>query len=173
MSIGPVEPGQKRLDIGILKICTSGKHWWPAKRDQHFAHNAIIVPTGFDHGWIVIDKPEGMTSARVVARVRAITKAAKAGHAGTLDPLATGVLPIALGEATKTVAWVMDGSKTYRFMVRWGEARDTDDTEGIVTETSEVRPSEAEIRAGLNGNICRCGTYDNIIQAALAVAQGG
>ena len=101
------------------------------------------------HGWIVIDKPEGMTSARVVARVRAITDAAKAGHAGTLDPLATGVLPIALGEATKTVAWVMDGSKTYRFMVRWGEARDTDDTEGIVTETSEVRPSEAEIRAAL------------------------
>ena len=101
------------------------------------------------HGWIVIDKPQGMTSARVVARVRAITDAAKAGHAGTLDPLATGVLPIALGEATKTVAWVMDGSKAYRFMVRWGEARDTDDTEGIVTETSEVRPSEAEIRAAL------------------------
>ncbi len=101
------------------------------------------------HGWIVIDKPQGMTSARVVARVRAITDAAKAGHAGTLDPLATGVLPIALGEATKTVAWVMDGSKAYRFMVRWGEARDTDDTEGIVTETSEVRPSETEIRAAL------------------------
>ncbi len=101
------------------------------------------------HGWIVIDKPQGMTSARVVARVRAITDAAKAGHAGTLDPLATGVLPIALGEATKTVAWVMDGSKAYRFMVRWGEARDTDDTEGIVTETSEVRPSDAEIRAAL------------------------
>ena len=101
------------------------------------------------HGWIVIDKPEGMTSARVVARVRAITDAAKAGHAGTLDPLATGVLPIALGEATKTVSWVMDGSKAYRFTVRWGEARDTDDTEGIITESSVVRPSEAEIRAAL------------------------
>ncbi len=101
------------------------------------------------HGWIVIDKPEGLTSARVVARVRAITGAAKAGHAGTLDPLATGVLPIALGEATKTVAWVMDGPKAYRFTVRWGEARDTDDSEGSVTETSEVRPSEAEIGAAL------------------------
>ncbi len=101
------------------------------------------------HGWIVIDKPEGMTSARVVARVRAITDAAKAGHAGTLDPLATGVLPIALGEATKTVAWVMDGSKAYRFTVRWGEERDTDDTEGTVTETSDVRPSEVEIGAAL------------------------
>jgi tRNA pseudouridine55 synthase len=102
------------------------------------------------HGWIVIDKPEGMTSARVVARVRAITNAAKAGHAGTLDPLATGVLPIALGEATKTVAWVMDGSKAYRFTVRWGEARDTDDTEGVVTDSSEVRPSEVEIHAALS-----------------------
>lgn len=101
------------------------------------------------HGWIVIDKPEGMTSARVVARVRAITKAAKAGHAGTLDPLATGVLPIALGEATKTVAWVVDGLKAYRFTVRWGEERDTDDTEGTVAETSEMRPSEVEIGAAL------------------------
>jgi tRNA pseudouridine55 synthase len=101
------------------------------------------------HGWIVIDKPEGLTSARVVARVRAITGAAKAGHAGTLDPLASGVLPIALGEATKTVAWVMDGAKSYRFTVRWGEARDSDDAEGAVTETSEMRASGSEIRAAL------------------------
>ncbi len=101
------------------------------------------------HGWIVIDKPQGMTSARVVARVRAITGAAKAGHAGTLDPLATGVLPIALGEATKTVAWVMDGAKAYRFTVRWGEARDSDDSEGVVTATSEARPGAAEIEAAL------------------------
>ncbi len=101
------------------------------------------------HGWIIIDKPEGMSSARVVARVRGITGAAKAGHAGTLDPLATGVLPIALGEATKTVAWVMDGAKSYRFTVRWGEARDSDDSAGTVTATSEVRPSEAQITAAL------------------------
>ena len=98
------------------------------------------------HGWVVIDKPGGMTSARVVSRVRGILDAAKAGHAGTLDPMATGVLPIALGEATKTVSWVMDGSKSYRFTARWGEARDTDDAEGTLTETSEVRPNEADIR---------------------------
>jgi len=101
------------------------------------------------HGWIVIDKPAGMTSSRVVGRVRAITGAAKAGHGGTLDPLATGVLPIALGEATKTVSWVMDGTKRYRFTVRWGEARATDDAEGAVTAVSDVRPAEPAIRAVL------------------------
>jgi tRNA pseudouridine55 synthase len=101
------------------------------------------------HGWLVIDKPRGITSARAVARARAIMQAAKAGHAGTLDPLATGVLPIALGEATKTVSWVMDGSKSYRFTVCWGEARDTEDAEGTVTETSDIRPSPAAISAVL------------------------
>lgn len=101
------------------------------------------------HGWVVIDKPRGMTSARVVARAKAILDAAKAGHAGTLDPLATGVLPIAFGEATKTVSWVMDGSKRYRFTVRWGEARDTDDAEGEVIATSPYRPAETDIRAVL------------------------
>jgi len=101
------------------------------------------------HGWIIIDKPPGMTSSRVVGRVRAITGAAKAGHGGTLDPLATGVLPIALGEATKTVSWVMDGAKDYRFTVRWGEARATDDSEGAVTAVSDVRPDAAAIRAVL------------------------
>ncbi|MHA1108136.1 MAG: tRNA pseudouridine(55) synthase TruB [Alphaproteobacteria bacterium] len=101
------------------------------------------------HGWMVIDKPSGITSARVVAIVRSRLDAQKAGHGGTLDPLATGILPIALGEATKTVAYVMDGRKDYRFSVRWGEARDTDDAEGAVTETSEMRPGEAEIRAVL------------------------
>ncbi len=110
------------------------------------------------HGWLVIDKPSGITSARVVAIVRSRLGAQKAGHGGTLDPLATGILPIALGEATKTVAYVMDGSKDYRFTVRWGEARDTDDAEGAVTETSEMRPQEAEIRAVLGeftGDISR------------------
>jgi len=101
------------------------------------------------HGWVSIDKPAGMTSAQVVARVRALVDAAKAGHGGTLDPLATGVLPIALGEATKTVGWVMDGPKAYRFTVRWGEARATDDSEGAVTETSAVRPTDDAIRAVL------------------------
>jgi len=79
------------------------------------------------HGWIVLDKPLGMSSAQAVAAVRRVLDAAKAGHGGTLDPLATGVLPIALGEATKTVAWAMAGRKTYRFTLRWGEARDSDD----------------------------------------------
>jgi tRNA pseudouridine55 synthase len=101
------------------------------------------------HGWIVLDKPLGMTSSRAVAAVRRITGAAKAGHGGTLDPLATGVLPIALGEATKTVSWVMAGRKTYRFALRWGEARDTDDTEGRVMATSEVRPDRSAIEAVL------------------------
>ena len=97
------------------------------------------------HGWIVLDKPVGMSSSQAVGKVRWSVDAAKAGHGGTLDPLATGLLPIALGEATKTVSWVMDGSKTYTFTVRWGEKRSTDDAEGEVTETSDVRPSEAQI----------------------------
>ena len=101
------------------------------------------------HGWLVVDKPAGMSSAHVVAKVRRLTGAAKAGHGGTLDPLATGVLPIALGEATKTVSYVMDGAKGYRFTLRFGEARSTDDAEGPVTATSPVRPSAAEIRAVL------------------------
>ena len=83
-------------------------------------------------GWIVLDKPLGMSSAQAVAAVRRATGAAKAGHGGTLDPLATGVLPVALGEATKTVSYVMDGTKTYRFRAQWGEARTTDDREGEV-----------------------------------------
>jgi len=97
------------------------------------------------HGWIILDKPLGMTSSRAVAAVRRALDAAKAGHGGTLDPLATGVLPIALGEATKTVAWAMAGRKIYRFMLRWGEARDTDDGEGKVVATSAVRPSATAI----------------------------
>lgn len=101
------------------------------------------------HGWIVLDKPTGMTSTQAVGAVRWALKAKKAGHAGTLDPLATGVLPIALGEATKTVAYAMDGEKSYVFTVRWGEERNTDDTEGQVTATSAVRPTRAAIEAAL------------------------
>jgi tRNA pseudouridine55 synthase len=101
------------------------------------------------HGWLVLDKPRGLTSAAAVAAVRRATGAAKAGHGGTLDPIATGVLPIALGEATKTVAWAIEGRKLYHFTVRWGEARDTDDSEGAVTATSAVRPDRAAIEAAL------------------------
>ncbi len=101
------------------------------------------------HGWIVLDKPLGMSSAQAVAAVRRLLEAEKAGHGGTLDPLATGVLPIALGEATKTVAWAMAGLKTYRFRVRWGEQRATDDAEGAVVATSDRRPTRTEILAAL------------------------
>ena len=101
------------------------------------------------HGWVNLDKPLHLGSTDAVTRVRRLFNAQKAGHAGTLDPLATGVLPIALGEATKTVPFVQDGSKTYRFTVRWGEATTTLDREGAVTATSDRRPSAAEVGAAL------------------------
>jgi tRNA pseudouridine55 synthase len=99
------------------------------------------------HGWLILDKPVGMTSTHAVSVVRRLFTAKRAGHAGTLDPLASGCLPIALGEATKTVPFVMDGRKNYRFTVRWGEERDTDDAEGRVVETASVRPTPDDIRA--------------------------
>ena len=99
------------------------------------------------HGWVVLDKPIGMTSTQAVAVVKRLFNARRAGHAGTLDPLASGGLPIAMGEATKTVPFVMDGRKRYRFTVTWGEERDTDDTEGRVTQMSDRRPEPAAIRA--------------------------
>ena len=99
------------------------------------------------HGWLVFDKPQGMTSTQAVSRVRHVYGAAKAGHAGTLDPLATGVLPIAFGEATKTVPFAVEGNKQYRFTVRFGAATDTDDAEGAVVATSDRRPARAEIEA--------------------------
>jgi tRNA pseudouridine55 synthase len=99
------------------------------------------------HGWVVLDKPIGMTSTHAVAVLKRLFQARRAGHAGTLDPLASGGLPIALGEATKTVPFVMDSRKRYRFTVCWGEERDTDDTEGRVVRTSELRPSADSIRA--------------------------
>jgi tRNA pseudouridine55 synthase len=99
------------------------------------------------HGWVVLDKPVGMTSTHAVAVVKRLFSAKRAGHAGTLDPLASGGLPIALGEATKTVPFVMDGRKRYRFTVRWGEERDTDDSEGRTIATSDGRPSAEAIRA--------------------------
>ncbi len=99
------------------------------------------------HGWVVLDKPIGMTSTHAVSVVKRAFSAKKAGHAGTLDPLASGLLPIALGEATKTVPFVMDGRKAYQFTVAWGTQTDTDDTEGRVIATSEKRPEEAAIAA--------------------------
>jgi tRNA pseudouridine55 synthase len=97
------------------------------------------------HGWVILDKPPGMTSTQAVGAVRRLFDARKAGHAGTLDPLATGVLPIALGEATKTVPYAVEGEKHYRFTVRWGAQTDTDDSEGREVATSDVRPTPADI----------------------------
>ena len=96
-------------------------------------------------GWVILDKPVGMGSTPCVGKLRWLYQAAKAGHAGTLDPLASGMLPIALGEATRTVPYVMDGEKTYRFTVSWGSATNTDDLEGEVTETSDKRPNEQAV----------------------------
>ncbi|MBA4791587.1 MAG: tRNA pseudouridine(55) synthase TruB [Rhizobiales bacterium] len=102
-------------------------------------------------GWVLLDKPSGMTSTQAVAVVKRLFAAKKAGHAGTLDPLASGCLPIALGEATKTVPYVMDGRKTYRFTVRFGVEMDTDDAEGRPVAESDVRPTDEAIRAALPG----------------------
>jgi tRNA pseudouridine55 synthase len=101
------------------------------------------------HGWLVLDKPQGMTSTQAVNRAKHLFEAAKAGHAGTLDPLATGVLPIAFGEATKTVPFAVEGTKIYRFEVRFGIATDTDDADGKVVAEGERLPSKQEIEAAL------------------------
>ena len=122
------------------------------------------------HGWLALDKPRGLTSSRVVERVRRITGAAKAGHAGTLDPLATGVLAVAFGEATKTVSHVMAAPKHYRFTLRFGEERDTDDAEGAVTATSDQRPTAAEIEAALPASI---GEIDQVPPTYAAVKVEG
>jgi tRNA pseudouridine55 synthase len=111
-----------------------------AKREKHDVH-----------GWVVLDKPVGMTSTHAVAVIKRLFTAKRAGHAGTLDPLASGCLPIALGDATKTVPFVMDGRKAYSFTVRWGEERDTDDAEGRVVASSEQRPTPEAIEALLPG----------------------
>jgi tRNA pseudouridine55 synthase len=102
------------------------------------------------HGWIALDKPEGLGSTQALAKVKRLFNAAKAGHGGTLDPLASGLLPIALGEATKTVSWAMEGRKTYRVLIRWGEARTTDDREGEVSALSDRRPSHVDIDTALS-----------------------
>lgn len=102
-------------------------------------------------GWLVVDKPAGMTSTAVVNKVKWAFGAQKAGHAGTLDPDATGVLAVALGEATKTVPYVTDALKAYDFRVRFGQATTTDDAAGTVVETSARRPADAEIRRALEG----------------------
>jgi len=104
-------------------------------------------------GWVVLDKPEEMTSTHAVSAVRRVFNAQKAGHSGTLDPLASGILPIALGEATKTVPWLMEARKTYIFTIKWGVSTDTQDREGKSTAESAVRPTPEQIKAALPGFI--------------------
>ena len=104
--------------------------------------NRVVVD-----GWIALDKPTGLTSTQAVSRLKRVYNAKKAGHAGTLDPLASGLLPVAFGEATKTVPFVQDGEKAYRFTVKWGVETDTDDSEGRNTRESDERPTRAAIEA--------------------------
>src|SRR6516162_10079534 len=103
------------------------------------------------HGWLVFDKPQGMTSTQAVSRVRHLYGAQKAGHAGTLDPLATGVLPVAFGEATKTMPFAVGGNKQYHFTVRFGAATAADDAEGAIVATCAARPTRAEIGVAVAG----------------------
>lgn len=121
-------------------------------------------------GWVVLDKPVGIGSTECVSKIKWLYQAAKAGHAGTLDPLASGMLPVALGEATRTVPYVMDGIKTYRFQVTWGSETNTDDVEGEATQTSELRPSEEEVLAQLPAY---CGEIDQVPPAYSAVKIDG
>lgn len=121
-------------------------------------------------GWFILDKPDGMTSTQAVGAVRRLYDAQKAGHAGTLDPLASGVLPIALGEATKTVPYVQDAEKVYRFTIRWGASTTTIDREGEVTATSDVRPSPEAIEAALQGFV---GEKDQVPPAFSAIKVDG
>jgi tRNA pseudouridine55 synthase len=101
------------------------------------------------NGWLILDKPQGLTSNQALGRLKRLFNPKKVGHAGTLDPLATGILPIAFGEATKTVAHVVDCEKSYDFTIRWGIETDTDDAEGQPTQTSDARPSREAIEAAL------------------------
>ncbi len=121
------------------------------------------------HGWIALDKPYGMSSTQALGKVRWLLKAEKAGHGGTLDPLASGLLPIALGEATKTVSHAMDGRKVYRFTVKWGEERTTDDLEGEVSARSDNRPSRdgiESILASFTGEIMQAPPAFSAIKVA-------
>ncbi len=121
-------------------------------------------------GWLVVDKPAGMTSTQALGRVRRATRAAKLGHGGTLDPAAVGVLPVALGEATKTVPWCQNAAKVYRFTLRWGEATATDDGEGDVVATSPVRPRPDRIEDAL---AAFTGSFEQVPPAFSAVKLAG
>jgi tRNA pseudouridine55 synthase len=122
------------------------------------------------HGWVVLDKPAGMTSTYAVSQLKRLFNAKKAGHAGTLDPIATGVLPVAFGEATKTVPFVQEGEKSYRFTVRWGSEMDTDDCGGKIIRQSGVRADVVEIVALLPNFI---GTIEQVPPSFSAIKVNG
>ncbi|MGE3623643.1 MAG: tRNA pseudouridine(55) synthase TruB [Bdellovibrionales bacterium] len=122
------------------------------------------------HGWLVLDKPIGLTSTQALGKARRFMGGKKVGHGGTLDPLATGILPLAFGEATKVIPYIMDGDKEYEFTIRWGEARDTDDTEGRVTAVSDRRPGDEDIVRALPRFI---GTMQQTPPAFSAIKLGG
>jgi tRNA pseudouridine55 synthase len=135
------------LDLNNLDRPAADEPQQPAPRHERGGKKQFKRDKRDVHGWLVLDKPVGMTSTHAVSVVKRLFSAKRVGHAGTLDPLASGALPIALGEATKTVPFVMDGRKIYQFTVRWGEERDTDDAEGRVTAANEQRPTPDAIRA--------------------------
>jgi tRNA pseudouridine55 synthase len=121
-------------------------------------------------GWVALDKPEEVTSTQAVSAVQRVFNANKAGHAGTLDPLASGILPIALGEATKTVPWLVEAEKTYSFKVRWGVSTETQDREGKETASSDVRPNASQVAEALKPFI---GEIDQVPPAYSAVKVDG
>jgi len=152
------------MNSGMAKDLGNEEAGRPAVADTAFPRASAAAPAGERaakpqtkrekrdvHGWVVLDKPVGMTSTHAVSVIKRLFTAKRAGHAGTLDPLASGCLPIALGDATKTVPFVVDGRKVYRFAVRWGEERDTDDAEGRVVAASDARPAPEAIAALLPG----------------------
>lgn len=122
------------------------------------------------HGWVCLDKPVEMGSTEAVTRVRRLFDAQKAGHAGTLDPLASGILPIALGEATKTVPFMMDAQKVYRFTIHWGISTDSADREGEIIARSDVRPGVEQVKAALAGFV---GEIDQVPPAFSAIKVDG
>src|ERR1700730_14783963 len=152
------------MNSGMAKDLGNEEAGRPTVADTAFPRASAVAPAGERaakpqtkrekrdvHGWVVLDKPVGMTSTHAVSVIKRLFTAKRAGHAGTLDPLASGCLPIALGDATKTVPFVMDGRKAYRFTVRWGEERDTDDAEGRGGAASDARPTPEAIAALLPG----------------------
>jgi tRNA pseudouridine55 synthase len=134
----------------LLKTCLNGRGALQAENCS-FIFGAMSKPSLLPpiHGWLILDKPLGLTSTQALGRARRLLGGKKAGHGGTLDPLASGLLPLAFGEATKLIPYVMDGHKEYEFTITWGESRTTDDAEGSVVTTSSHRPNETDIHAAL------------------------